>query len=430
MSVATWNVCGGALRDFFDSEPEQHASGDAEHTPARGTEQLLLREWLNLHADPDVLCVALQEVSDLEDPAAYMPSCCKCNQVVHRARAWGDAIQQLLQKHDHQLRCVHSAQLVGIALLVFAKKNLQHTLVIDTDMAGTGPCGLGNKGAIVAHLQIGTGCISFVSCHLAAGAKGPHQRNAEFWALQRRLNVPGVAGQAVVWAGDLNYKVAMPKHAVRQLAMDREYDQLLAADELHQSMANKDAFVNYQEAPCSFPPTYKYDKGSDQFDTSKKLRAPAWCDRILWKSDESMPVKHLSYTSHELKLSDHRPVSALLAVTLPEQACQRPPKLAPSQFSSLTRSVCPCLGNTDTWSLVHPQRRYLPVPDARSVSVVDDAPAPHMSSIMSARDDVHPSPHNSAHTNQMQSHLLATHSTTPRGNKKKKKLLSSFIYPR
>lgn len=77
------------------------------------------------------------------------------------------------------------------------------------------------------------------------------------------------------------------------------------------------------EGEISFPPTYKYDLFSEDYDTSEKLRAPAWTDRVLWRrriqqqdadNPNWNPGKLLFYGRAELKQSDHRPVVAILDI--------------------------------------------------------------------------------------------------------------------
>ena len=87
-------------------------------------------------------------------------------------------------------------------------------------------------------------------------------------------------------------------------------------------MAAGRAFFGFNEAPITFPPTYKYDPGTGDFDSSPKMRAPAWTDRILWRvakdnPEKESPVKVLSYGSVPgMQYSDHRPVYVNFEISL------------------------------------------------------------------------------------------------------------------
>jgi hypothetical protein len=89
---------------------------------------------------------------------------------------------------------------------------------------------------------------------------------------------------------------------------------LLRHDQLLRSISEGLAFPEFAEGEISFPPTFKFDKGSTEYDTSHKQRIPAWTDRILFKPND---VQVIEYNCVENALhSDHRPVYASLILSL------------------------------------------------------------------------------------------------------------------
>jgi len=98
----------------------------------------------------------------------------------------------------------------------------------------------------------------------------------------------------------------------KALIEDELFSSVLQFDQLKHQMESKVIFDGFSEGPIGFRPTFKYDPGTDNWDSSHKKRAPAWCDRILWKGGG---ISQLNYdASPEYKLSDHKPVSSLFEV--------------------------------------------------------------------------------------------------------------------
>ena len=72
---------------------------------------------------------------------------------------------------------------------------------------------------------------------------------------------------------------------------------------------------DFQEGSIQFPPTFKYDLGTDRYDTSSKKRIPSWTDRILWRlrtedgTQGPVSVEQLHYNHvPEVDCSDHRKI--------------------------------------------------------------------------------------------------------------------------
>jgi hypothetical protein len=170
-----------------------------------------------------------------------------------------------------------------------------------------------------------------VNCHLAAGQSHTTHRNndianiLESAALPPELDnavrhdyfVGGGDGSMVLdheicfFNGDMNYRIDLPRETVLTCIRRNDLDKLLEHDQLLAQRRKNPGFRlrPFSEAPIAFAPTYKYNVGSDDYDTSEKKRTPAWCDRIYYRAAIGKTTC-LSYQRHEVYASDHRPVSA------------------------------------------------------------------------------------------------------------------------
>lgn len=116
----------------------------------------------------------------------------------------------------------------------------------------------------------------------------------------------------------MNYRIDQRREPVIAAIRGGEFQPLLAHDQLHKEMKFNRGFRlrDFIEGPITFPPTYKYDPMSSEYDTSEKKRVPAWCDRIMWRSRDPARVQQLHYQRWEANLSDHRPISSAFRVTV------------------------------------------------------------------------------------------------------------------
>jgi synaptojanin len=174
----------------------------------------------------------------------------------------------------------------------------------------------GNKGAIAIRLEYGANSICFVTAHLAAGHSNIEQRNLDYHTIDHGLHFTRRRTISdhdfVFWASDSNYRIALTNEEVRKLIAEKNWSKLYENDQLNTGMIAGETFRYYNEGLITFPPTYKFDNGTDTYDTSEKQRVPAWTDRILYRGQG---LKELDYSSVEiLRASDHRPVYATFTV--------------------------------------------------------------------------------------------------------------------
>ena len=322
---------------------------------------------------PDIVAVGFQEIVDLNAVNVAV-----ANKTEQRSQFWANRLQETLNpSHDRhgnplapQYTPIMQRSLVGLLICVFVKnQHRQRCKAITSDSVGVGVMGMmGNKGGVSVRLQFYDSTICFICSHLAAHRENVKGRNADFlnvfqktsfevgenvvretirngsmsqWALGS--STVGAADHDIVfWLGDLNYRIdeSMPTEKVLALAIQKNLAPLRTLDQLNIERKEGRVFKGFEEGVLNFPPTYKYQPGTDVFEQrpEKKLRAPAWCDRILWMAQDPRHVQQLTYNRSETpNCSDHKPVFSTLQVTIKDVVVERREKIYKELLALLDR---------------------------------------------------------------------------------------------
>ncbi|XP_039117333.1 type IV inositol polyphosphate 5-phosphatase 3-like isoform X2 [Dioscorea cayenensis subsp. rotundata] len=229
-----------------------------------------------------------------------------------------------------------SKQMVGVFLSIWVRRSLRkHIQNLKVSTVGVGAMGyIGNKGSISVSMSIDQTFFCFICSHLTSGEKDGDElrRNVDVQEIHRRTLFTSASSkelpkviydhERIIWLGDLNYRINLPYERTHDLISKKECFKLAEWDQLKKELKKGRVFDGWTEGDLSFPPTYKYEVNSEKYirdDLKGARRTPAWCDRIL---SYGKGLRLLSYRTSKLKLSDHRPVTAIYMAEV-EVLCPR-----------------------------------------------------------------------------------------------------------
>lgn len=258
---------------------------------------------------PDIYAIGLQELIELNAGSilAGDPT---------RPLLWSKALQSLLNLRSEEYVLLRTELMSSMCLFLFVKKAQIGNV---TQVAGSSKkTGLGgitaNKGACAVRFDYGSTSFALVTSHLAAGVNATLERHNDYMTIMLGLsftrNLTLTDHDNIIWFGDLNYRLQVPNERCRSMIDHGAFDELQECDQLKMELRQKDgAFFPFHESRILFFPTYKFDKGTSQYDSSEKQRVPSWTDRVLYRSKKIGSITSLNYNSvMDVCLSDHKPV--------------------------------------------------------------------------------------------------------------------------
>nr|CDS32980.1 phosphatidylinositol 45 bisphosphate [Hymenolepis microstoma] len=247
-----------------------------EPPPEKSLDKLL---GVDANPHPDIVFLGLQEVV--------------------RSDEWYEAIRLVMAPLDYVL--IKQRNCWAIWIYAFVKRYLLPDINnIESELSAFGYAGImGNKGACSIRFEICGVNMASVSAHFT-----PHTENLDDRINDYRDVLKGqtfrdpdvntlMDHDYVFWMGDLNFRTeGLKKDQVERLIASKNIKKLLEYDQLRKAMESQLAFLDFKEGEITFPPTFKFDKGTKNYDSSKKQRVPSYTDRILYMAHNDFALEH------------------------------------------------------------------------------------------------------------------------------------------
>ena len=267
---------------------------------------------------PDIIVVGLQEIVELD---IYNILSITSNE--DTVNSWTQNLLSTINSiYPYTFKQISILNLVGIYCIILAQSHLKEDIaILDTKVVKTGLFGtLGNKGYLIANLRLFKKIeISFAVAHLEAGKDSNDERIS---TLKQILNTELEGGKIFknsdfwIILGDLNFRIETSFEKSFDMIQRRDFGTLYEFDQLYLCRLSDGGLNDVNEARITFPPTYKYISGSNNYlNDIQNLRTPSWTDRVLFCHKNN--IRNLDYSNiPSIMYSDHRAVQASFEINL------------------------------------------------------------------------------------------------------------------
>ena len=262
----------------------------------------------------------MQELVDLDMIGSVMETKNK-----ERVLAWENVIRNSLRSRmpNRKFVCQMRKVMYGCLIFLFVREDSVNSIKrMHTSKIKTGVKGIAaNKGSTALRFNYDDTSLMFMNCHLTSGQKKVKERFDDLQLCYTEscqsfiTNANEQSGEQDLQflIGDMNWRVNLTYDEAVSMARENQIKEMRSHDQLVMLRNKHPLTARFSEGELTFKPTFKYDKESDQYDTSKKMSVPSWTDRILYKPQF---CKLLYYNRREHKFSDHRPVLGIFECTV------------------------------------------------------------------------------------------------------------------